>query len=74
MNRIIVFDNGKIVEDGDLKTLLSDKNSIFSKLWKMQMDGFIRSSSWLWETSWYMSTVFEIVNCVLYADVHSSDN
>jgi len=45
MNRIIVFDNGKIVEDGDLKTLLSDKNSIFSKLWKMQMDGFIRSSS-----------------------------
>ena len=32
MDRILVFDNGKIVEDGDLKTLLSDKNGIFSKL------------------------------------------
>ena len=41
MDRILVFDNGKIVEDGDLKTLLDDKNSIFSKLWKMQMRGFI---------------------------------
>ena len=41
MDRILVFDNGKIVEDGDLKTLLNDKNGIFSKLWKMQMDGFI---------------------------------
>lgn len=36
MDRILVFDQGKIVEDGDLKTLLSDKNSMFSKLWKMQ--------------------------------------
>jgi len=43
MDRILVFDNGKIIEDGDLKTLLSDKNSIFFKLWKMQMDGFIRA-------------------------------
>ncbi len=41
MDRILVFDNGKIVEDGDLKTLNSDKNGLFSKLWQMQIDGFI---------------------------------
>lgn len=40
MDRILVFDNGKIVEDGNLKTLLNDKNGVFSKLWKMQMNGF----------------------------------
>lgn len=41
MDRILVFDNGKIVENGDLKTLISNKKGIFSKLWKMQIDGFI---------------------------------
>ena len=44
MDRILVFDNGKIVEDGDLKTLLSDKNGIFSKLWKMQIEGLINAN------------------------------
>ena len=44
MDRILVFDNGKIVEDGDLKTLNSDKNGLFSKLWQMQIDGFITNS------------------------------
>ena len=41
MDRILVFDNGEIVEDGDLKTLLNNKDGMFFKLWKMQMDGFI---------------------------------
>jgi ATP-binding cassette subfamily B protein len=41
MDRILVFDNGKIIEDGDLKTLLGNKNGVFSKLWQMQVGGFI---------------------------------
>ena len=41
MDRVLVFDNGKIVEDGDLKTLLDNKNGVFSKLWQMQVGGFI---------------------------------
>ena len=38
MDRILVFDNGEIVEDGKLQHLLKNKNSIFSKLWKMQIN------------------------------------
>lgn len=41
MDRILVFDGGKIIEDGDLKTLLTNKNGIFSKLWKIQMGTFV---------------------------------
>lgn len=41
MDRILVFDNGKIVENGNLKTLLNDKKGVFSKLWTIQMDGEI---------------------------------
>ena len=41
MDRILVFSDGKIEEDGALKALLSDKNSTFYTLWQMQSDGFI---------------------------------
>ena len=44
MDRILVFNNGEIVEDSDLETLLNNKNDIFSKLWKMQTDGFVNST------------------------------
>ena len=43
MDRIIVFDSGKIVEDGSLEHLLENKNGHFYKLWEMQASGFIPS-------------------------------
>lgn len=41
MTRILVFDKGCIVQDGDLNTLLKDKQGLFYKLWNMQAQGFI---------------------------------
>lgn len=41
MDRILVFVHGKIVEDGDFNSLLSNKESHFYKLWQMQAEGFI---------------------------------
>jgi ATP-binding cassette subfamily B protein len=41
MDRILVFVEGKIVEDGSLKTLLENKDGFFFKLWQMQVEGFI---------------------------------
>jgi ATP-binding cassette subfamily B protein len=41
MDRILVFVNGKIVEDGSLDTLLQDSQSHFYRLWHMQAEGFI---------------------------------
>ncbi len=40
LDRIIVLDNGKIVEDGSHKELLK-KNGIYAKLWSHQSGGFI---------------------------------
>lgn len=40
MDRILVFDQGKIVEDGNKEELLK-KNGYFSKLWNMQVNGFL---------------------------------
>jgi ATP-binding cassette subfamily B protein len=40
MDRIIVLDKGKIVEQGNHKTLLKNK-SIYSKLWDRQSGGFL---------------------------------
>jgi ATP-binding cassette subfamily B protein len=40
LDRIIVLDNGKIIEDGTHKTLLA-KNGMYAKLWKRQSGGFI---------------------------------
>lgn len=41
MDRILVFVNGNIMEDGSLEALLKNKNSHFYKLWNMQAEGFI---------------------------------
>jgi ATP-binding cassette subfamily B protein len=41
MDRILVFVDGRIVEDGSLNQLLEDKAGHFYKLWQMQVNGFI---------------------------------
>ena len=41
MDRILVMDNGKIVEDGSHKELL-DKNGVYADLWNHQVNGFIQ--------------------------------
>jgi ATP-binding cassette subfamily B protein len=41
MDRILVFVNGNIVEDGSLDDLLKNHHSHFYKLWNMQAAGFI---------------------------------
>ena len=41
MDRILVFDNGEIVEDGDHNALLQNKSGHYSKLWNMQAGGFL---------------------------------
>lgn len=40
VDRILVFENGKIIQDGPLKKLLKEKGH-FKDLWSMQVDGFI---------------------------------
>lgn len=41
MDRIVFFDNGKIIEDGSLEQLLTNTNGNFYKLWQKQAAGFI---------------------------------
>ncbi|MEJ0073335.1 MAG: ABC transporter ATP-binding protein [Candidatus Saccharibacteria bacterium] len=41
MDRIVVLDNGKIVEEGSHKELVSKKNGTYAKLWARQSGGFI---------------------------------
>jgi len=41
MDRIIVLDNGKIVEEGKHSELL-DKGGLYFRLWNSQVDGFIQ--------------------------------
>ncbi len=43
MDRILVFVNGNIVEDGSSDVLLKNPDGHYYKLWNMQADGFIRS-------------------------------
>ncbi|MBN8827258.1 MAG: ABC transporter ATP-binding protein [Sphingobacteriia bacterium] len=43
MDRILVFDKGKIIEDGTHYDLLN-KNSLYTKLWNSQINGFINDS------------------------------
>ena len=40
MDRIVVFDKGKIIEDGKHKELLKQKGH-YAKLWNMQAGGFL---------------------------------
>ena len=41
MDRIIVIDNGKIVEEGSHSHLLEKKDSLYKKLWTLQAGGFL---------------------------------
>ncbi|HSX05354.1 MAG TPA: ABC transporter ATP-binding protein [Candidatus Saccharimonadales bacterium] len=41
MDRIIVLDNGRIVEQGSHKQLIAKKNGTYAKLWAHQSGGFI---------------------------------
>ena len=41
MDRIIVVDQGKIIEEGSHKKLLENKNSLYRKLWELQAGGFL---------------------------------
>lgn len=41
MDRIVVMEDGKIVEDGDPNDLLNKKEGFFKKLWDHQVKGFI---------------------------------
>lgn len=42
MDRIIVVDNGEIVEQGSHQELVEKKSGIYKKLWKLQAGGFIQ--------------------------------
>lgn len=44
MDRIIVIEKGKVVEDGPHSSLLEDPNSIYFKLWNIQNDDVVTSS------------------------------
>lgn len=41
MDRIIVLENGKIVEDGVHEELINKKNGFYKKLWDLQAGGFL---------------------------------
>ncbi len=41
MDRILVMEDGKIVEQGNHKDLLAKKNGVYAELWKHQSGGFI---------------------------------
>ncbi|MBD3311691.1 MAG: ATP-binding cassette domain-containing protein, partial [Candidatus Magasanikbacteria bacterium] len=41
MDRIVVIDDGKVVEDGAHKELLNKEKGIYKKLWNLQAGGFI---------------------------------
>ena len=42
MDRVIVMDRGNIVEDGTHINLLDNVTGLYSKLWNMQVQGFVR--------------------------------
>jgi ATP-binding cassette subfamily B protein len=42
MDRIIVIEDGKVLEEGDHETLLSQESGLYKKLWNLQAGGFIK--------------------------------
>ncbi len=42
MDRIVVIDQGKILEQGSHADLLKKRGSLYAKLWKMQAGGFLK--------------------------------
>ena len=45
LDRILVFDQGQIIEDGSHEELLA-KDCRYAKLWKMQAGGFLPEKSY----------------------------
>ena len=45
MDRIIVIDNGSIIEQGSHQDLLNNENSLYKKLWTLQAGGFLTDES-----------------------------
>ena len=45
MDRIIVVDEGKIIEQGSHAELLKNEYSLYKKLWELQAGGFLKSES-----------------------------
>jgi len=41
MDRIIVLEEGEVIEDGSHKQLLKKKKGVYKKLWDLQAGGFI---------------------------------
>jgi ABC-type multidrug transport system fused ATPase/permease subunit len=41
MDRILVLDGGKIIEEGSHSTLIRNKNSLYKKLWNLQVGGYL---------------------------------
>jgi ABC-type multidrug transport system fused ATPase/permease subunit len=41
MDRIVVMDNGAIIEQGSHSELIKQKNGAYAKLWNHQSGGFI---------------------------------
>ncbi|OGE41925.1 hypothetical protein A3A45_00470 [Candidatus Daviesbacteria bacterium RIFCSPLOWO2_01_FULL_36_8] len=41
MDRIVVIENGKILEDGDPSELMKKENGVFKAMWDHQVEGFI---------------------------------
>lgn len=42
MDRIVVLDGGKVLEEGSHDKLLSDEKSLYKKLWTLQAGGFLK--------------------------------
>ncbi|CTQ60105.1 Putative multidrug export ATP-binding/permease protein [Roseibium album] len=43
MDRLIVMDNGRIVQQGTHETLLADKTGLYAQLWHRQSGGFLKA-------------------------------